>query len=85
MKNPHISNISVFDANKIVVREEDTTANPGGGSHSVKIEIHGSDGATTTITCWRGSGCEPSAPTLVVGEWLDWRLKHPARSEDSDP
>ena len=60
MKNPHISNISVFDANKIVVSKEDITR------HSIKIEIHGSDDATTTITCWRASGCEAEAPELVI-------------------
>ena len=72
MKNPHISNITVFDANKIVVREED------GASHFIKIEIHGSDDATTTITCWRKSGCEAEAPELVV------RALHKAGPIDSD-
>jgi hypothetical protein len=65
--HPHISTISIFDATKVVVREEDTTANPGGGSHSLKLEIHGDGGALTIITVWRGSGIEDSAPQLVVG------------------
>jgi hypothetical protein len=65
-KHTHVSNISIFDASKVEVREEDTTANPGGGSHSIKITIHGDEGATTVITVWRGNGDAPAAPTLVV-------------------
>jgi hypothetical protein len=64
-KHTHVSNISIFDASKVEVREEDTTANPGGGSRSIKITIHGDENATTVITVWRGHGDE-EAPELVV-------------------
>jgi hypothetical protein len=65
-KPTHVSNISIFDASKVEVKVEDTTTNPGGGSHSVKIVIHGDEGSTTVITVWRGSGDAPEAPELVV-------------------
>jgi hypothetical protein len=64
--HPHISTISIFDATKVVVTEEDTTKDAHGGSHSVKIVIHGDEGATTEITVWRESGTMDEAPELVV-------------------
>jgi ssDNA-binding replication factor A large subunit len=65
---PHITNISMFDATKVVVSEQDTTANPGGGSKSISIAIHGDEGATTVITVWRESGTAVEAPELVVNQ-----------------
>ena len=63
--HPHISNINIFDANKVVVTESDTTTE--GGSHSVKVEIFGDDDiATTIITIWRESGNASEAPHLGI-------------------
>jgi hypothetical protein len=65
--HPHISNINIFDANKVVVTESDTTDGEQGGSHSIKIEIQGDDDlATTVITIWRESGNADRPPRLVV-------------------
>jgi hypothetical protein len=64
--HPHITNISIFDATKVVVSEFDTTKDAHGGSHGVKIVIHGDEGATTEITVWRESGIVDKAPELVV-------------------
>jgi hypothetical protein len=65
--HPHISNINIFDANKVVVTESDTTDGEHGGSHSIKIEIQGDDDvATTVITIWRESGNADRPPRLVV-------------------
>jgi hypothetical protein len=66
--HPHITSISIFDASKVVVKEFDTTKDVNGGSHGVKIVIHGDEGATTEITVWRDSGCADKAPELVVEE-----------------
>lgn len=63
--HPHISNINIFDANRVVVSESDTTDE--GGSYSIKIEIQGDDDiATTIITIWRESGNANEAPHLVI-------------------
>jgi hypothetical protein len=66
MQHPHITNINIFDATKVVVSEQDTTKDKHGGSHHVKITIHGDDGATTEITVWRESGTADEAPELIV-------------------
>jgi hypothetical protein len=76
--HPHISNISIFDATKIVVKEFDTTKDSGGGSHGVKIVVHSDEGQTTEITVWRGSGDKAEAPELVV------RALHKAGPIESD-
>ena len=76
--HPHISNINIFDANKVVVTESDTTDGEHGGSHSIKIEIQGDDDvATTVITIWRESGNADKAPRLHVGGWVDQQLLKP--------
>jgi hypothetical protein len=64
--HPHITNISVFDVTKVVVKEFDTTKDVHGGSKGIKIVIHGDEGATTEITVWRESGVGDKAPELVV-------------------
>jgi hypothetical protein len=86
--HPHISNINIFDANKVVVTESDTTDAEQGGSHSVKVEIFGDDDlATTTITIWRESGNANRPPHLVVPAYAPRPLGELLASEegDSDP
>ena len=81
--HPHISNINIFDANKVVVTDGEQ-----GGSHSIKIEIQGDDDvATTVITIWRESGNADRPPRLVVPAYAPRPLGELLAEEEgeSDP